>query len=236
MVPGFISYMSGGNNNGGGTGIISNGGGSVNFNSPRATDDLQIFTAPGEVDWKVGDLPMRAYWDFALNTDGKARVQDVYLGNGGGNGGVVANQVQSENRALGDNVAWLTGLQVGQNKKKGDWSVRGDFRQVGLGSIDPNLNDSDFGDSYLNQQGIRVQSIYNFTDFLQGSVTVFDTWALKPNLLNGQGGQTASAVPLGGTATTPVGGAVVTGTSAETTSLVGAHHTQRVQVDLMWKF
>ena len=86
---------------------------------------------------------------------------------------------------MGDNIAWLAGLQVGQNKKKGDWSIKGDFRQVGLGSIDPNLNDSDWGDSFLNQQGIKLQSQYNFTDFVTGSLTYYDTWSYKTNLMNG---------------------------------------------------
>src|ERR1700683_2185070 len=156
------------------------GDGALAFAGPHAADHLQILTAPGEFDWKFGDIPFKTYWDFAWNTEGSARVQDVYLGNNGGltvpgAATTVLNpanlKAQRQNRDLGDNVAWLAGVQVGQNKKKGDWSIKGDFRQVGLRDIDPNLNDSDWGDSFLNQQGVQISSTYNFTDFLSGTLT-----------------------------------------------------------------
>ena len=104
---------------------------------------------------------------------------------------------------------------------------------MGLGSIDPNLNDSDWGDSFLNQQGIKVQSIYNFTDFLTGSIAVYDTWAYKSSLLNGSSaGSNPTGLPLAGG-----GGGGVSGTTASgITNLAGVSQTQRVDVDLMWKF
>ena len=225
VVPGFDSYTGGGNANISGSvggpasaagGGAFSGGGALAFTGPHAADHLQILTAPGEVDWKLWDLPFKGYWDFAWNTEGKARVQDVYLGNHGGNsvaGGatpaLTAGNVlaQQQNQALSDNIAWLAGLQVGQNKKKGDWSIKADYRQVGLGSVDPNLNDSDFADSFLNQQGVRVQSIYNFTDFLTGSLTYFNTWDLKNGLFDGTNGQSIVGLPIqtnsGASATTP---------------------------------
>ena len=245
-VPGFDSYMGGGNNNlsgsvggpnspaGGGT---DGGDGALSFAGPHAADHLQIFTAPGEFDWKLWNLPFKIYWDFAWNTEGSARVQDVYLGNNGGltvpgAGTVTLNaanaKAQLQNKDLGDNVAWLAGLQVGQNKKKGDWSVKGDFRQVGLGSIDPNTNDSDWGDSFLNQQGVQLSSTYNFTDFLTGTLTYFNTWDYKDSLINGIDGQSSSQLPI----TTQV----LTSTTAATASLAGVKSTQRVEADLMWKF
>ncbi|MGA9705814.1 hypothetical protein, partial [Pseudomonas sp.] len=189
-----------------------------------------IVTAPGEFDWKLWDQPFKLYWDFAANLDGKARIQDVYFGNGqtGVTPTGTIGATQAQNQALGDNVAWLAGLQVGQNKKKGDWSVRADYRQVGLGANDPNLQDSDWGDSFLNQQGIKFQSAYCFTDFLTGTITVYDTWAYKSGLLNGTPGEVATGLPL----TTGVSG----GTASGITNLSGISQTQRVDVDLQWKF
>jgi hypothetical protein len=244
-VPGFTSYMGGGNNGLAGTDAVAGAGwtgSSATYVGPHASDDLQLFTAPGEFDIKLGSLPVKAYWDFSLNLDGNSRVQDVYLGNGQGiyasTTPNVAN-VQAQNKDLGDNVAWLAGIQVGQNKKKGDWSIKGDFRQVGLGAVDPNINDSDWGDSFLNQQGIKIQSVYNFTDFLTGSITYFDTWAYKNGLMNGSTtGQTPTGLPLATNSvaspnTTTVSGGTIAGV---TDNLVGVHSTQRVQVDLQWKF
>jgi hypothetical protein len=231
VVPGFDTYMGGGNVGPGNGPAGENGGGTQNFTAVNAADDLAIITAPGEVDWKLFDLPMKFYWDFADNLDGKARIQDVYLGSGGTALAGPASTItatQNQNKALGDNIAWVAGLQVGQNKKKGDWSLKGDFRQVGLGSIDPNLNDSDWGDSFLNQQGVKVAGAYNFTDFLVGTITVYDTWALKNSLMNGTPGQVPTGLPLA---------TGVTGTTASSiANLAGVSQTQRVDVDLQWKF
>ena len=243
VVPGFTSYMGGGN--GGLSGSIGGpgstggfgGGSSLAFVGPHAADHLQIVTAPGEVDWKMWEQPFKAYWDFDWNTEGHQRIQDVYLGNNNGNtlAGLVTPALtagnklaQNQNRALGDDIAWVAGLQVGQNKKKGDWMIKADYRQVGLGAIDPNLNDSDWGDSFLNQQGVKVQSAYNFTDFLTGSLTYFNTWDLKSGLFSGTNGQSIAGLPI---ATNAVGG-----TNGATGSLVGVRSTERVQADLSWKF
>ena len=118
------------------------------------------------------------------------------------------------NTSLTDDIAWLAGMKFGNNKKKGDWSIEADYRVVGVGAVDPNLNDSDFNLGYLNGQGVRVQSQYNFTDFLVGSLTYFNTWNYKENLY----------FP-----TTVAGNGNANG-------VAGANGTQIVQVDLKWKF
>lgn len=221
-VPGFLAYMGGGNTNisasagSAGSNGVFGGGSAVTYTNIHASDALAIFTAPGEFDWKAWDQPFKLYWDFALNLDGKDRIQNVYLFPDG-NAGTAA--LRSQNWNLGDDMAWLVGLQVGQNKKKGDWSIKGDFRQIGLGAVDPNINDSDFADSYLNQQGIKVQSIYNFTDFLTGSLTYFNTWNYKSNLFD-----SLTAAPTAGS------------NAAAVFALAPANATERLQVDMQWKF
>jgi hypothetical protein len=229
VAPGFDTYFGGGNN--GPSNVPATidaaeaGGGSEAFTAYNATNDLAIFQAPGEVDWKAAAIPFKFYWDFDLNTEGKDRIQDVYLRpTPGATPSAASLQAQSQNRELGDNIAWVAGLQVGQVKKKGDWLVKADFRQVGLGAIDPNLNDSDWGDSFLNQQGVKLSASYGFTDFLVGSITAYDTWALKSGLF---AGQNPSGLPV-------VAGA--SGTTAGLQGLAAASQTQRVDVDLQWKF
>ncbi len=247
VVPGFDTYMGGGNANttGGATGNVTllanstgsvnnnnlsgnpDGAGTQNFASPLASDNLALITAPGEFDWKFGKIPLKFYWDFVANLDGKSRVQDVYLRPGAPTNATTQTQsaaTAGQNSALGDNIAWLAGLQIGQNKKKGDWSARADYRQVGLGAVDPNLNDSDWGDSFLNQQGVKLATTYNFTDFLTGTITAYDTWAYKSGLFAGENTQ---------------GLQVTENASGATTSLTGlaqTSQTQRVDVDLQWKF
>jgi len=164
IVPGFDTYTNGGNLGPGGTSSTAgaasgnttaaeNGGGTQNFLANNAADHLVLITAPGEFDWKMLDLPFKFYWDFDVNLEGKQRIQDVYLATTAGTAPTPAGlATQAQNTGLGDNIAWLAGLQIGQNKKKGDWSIKADYRQVGLGANDPNLQDSDWADSFLNQK------------------------------------------------------------------------------------
>jgi len=84
--------------------------------------------------------------------------------------------------------------------------------------VDQDINGTDYADSYANQQGFKLSTAYNFTDFLTGTVTFYDTWDYKRGLYQSLGGNTAT--PSTGT----------------TQYLVSAKSVQRVQVDLGWKF
>jgi hypothetical protein len=233
-APGFTFYTGGGNTNygsavpvsfttGGTTGTVyaatANTSSDPVFQSPKEADDLAVVSLPGEFDFKVGGVPIRPYWDLEWNLKGRERVQNVYLDPSASSPSVgTAASVASQNKSLGDNLAWALGLQVGQNKKKGDWSGLIEFRQIGLGAVDQNINGTDFADSYANQQGFKLSGTYNFTDFLTGTVTFYDTWDYKKNLYQSLGG--GSATPAAGT----------------TQYLVSAKSIQRVQADLGWKF
>ncbi len=255
IAPGFTFYTGGGNTDfQGGVPVnynnVSYGGGPAwvygtensstdpVFLSPKEADDLNIVSAPGEIDFKIGDIPIKVYEDFDWNVTGKQRVQNVFLQTGGtytltGSSGTSASygwgsvptgglsnaKVQSQNTALGDNVAWAAGVQVGQNKKKGDWSILGEFRQVGLGAVDSNINGTDFADSYSNAEGVKTSAVYNFTDFMTATVTFYDTWAYKSNLYHDLNGNSDASADNG-----------------TTQGLIAQHADQRVQVDLGWKF
>ena len=250
VAPGFTFYTGGGNTNfdGGvptqgavssatGTGtapqaVVYYGGNAPSsvdpvFISNKEADDLAIFSAPGELDFLVDAerVNVRPYWDFEYNVKGHERVQNVYLDpNALGLTGAALASAQSQNTALSDNLAWALGVQVGQSKKKGDWSGLAEFRQIGLGAVDQNLNGTDFADSYANQQGVKLSLAYNFTDFLTGTVTFYDTWNYKKNLYSALGGPNTAL----SSSTTP--------NNTGTLNLVSASTVQRVQVDLGWKF
>jgi hypothetical protein len=176
-----------------------------------ATRDLSIITAPGDVSFKLCGLKAKVLWDFAYNTQGAQRVEEVYglqniqvpvknasgvvTGYQSAKGTVKPTTRISTTRVSGhesqDDIAWLAGIQLGENKKAGDWSVMANFRQTGLGSVDPNLNDSDFALGQLNMQGVKTGLAYNFTDFCVGAVTYYSAWNLRDDLIGGQatGGQ-----------------------------------------------
>lgn len=145
------------------------------------TRDLAILTAPGDVTIKLRALPVKFYWDFAYNTEGSKRADDIYQITYYTSDG----QLRYAHQTL-DDIAWLAGLQLGENKKAGDWSLNANFRQTGIASVDPNLNDSDFALGRLNTQGFKVSAMYNFTDFATGALTYYNAWQLRDNLIGGQ--------------------------------------------------
>lgn len=151
------------------------------------TRDLKILTAPGDVSFKIGSLPVKLFWDFAYNLEGKKRDEDIY--------GMFyynsANRVTSYHRTQ-DDIAWLAGVQLGENKKAGDWSLMANYRQTGMAAVDPNLNDSDFASGKLNTQGFKISGIYNFTDYATGALTYMWAQPLRDNLVGGQATQGAN--------------------------------------------
>ncbi len=81
-----------------------------------------------------------------------------------------------------DNWAYLLGFQVGENKKKGDWSMLANYRQVGLSAVDPNINDSDWALSNTNMAGYKAAFVYNLGDATTIGLTYYAADNLRKNL------------------------------------------------------
>jgi hypothetical protein len=156
---------------------------------PVTQRDLNIILAPGDITYKIFGKPLSLYWDFAYNFTGDQRFDRDY--------GPLFSHYRFVGRSstptfsgratpsFSDNSAWLIGLKFGENKKAGDFSASADYRQVGISSIDPNLNIDNFALSNLNAQGWEFNLAYNFTDFLTAVFTLFYSHALHPNLYGG---------------------------------------------------
>ncbi len=84
-----------------------------------------------------------------------------------------------------DKLAWVVGLKIGQNKQAGDWSIFGDYRQVGIAAVDAITGPSDPMNGRLNLQGFGFGILYNVTDFFLLGVDGRIDWNLK-NLYGGQ--------------------------------------------------
>ncbi len=150
----------------------------VSFGSNR---NLSLILAPGDISFHLGGLKTKILWDFAYNTQGAGRYNDVYG---------LGYEVDAKGRKINthsaqDDIAWLAGIQFGENKKRGDLSLAVNYRQTGISSVDPNLNDSDFALGYLNMQGYKISVAYNLTDFAMFQVSWFDAWNFRKNLLGG---------------------------------------------------
>lgn len=138
-----------------------------------STDGLAVVTLPGEVNWanvKGPGTAFKLYWDLAYNLEAQRRVQRIYG---------IPNVAK-------DPTAWLVGFgySYGTGKVQGDYSVKLDYRSVGIGSVDPNLNDSDFAFGKLNMEGFKLATSYNLTDWANFNVTYFYATDKRPTLSN----------------------------------------------------
>lgn len=151
---------------------------------------LSVITAPGDVSFKLGGLKTKFYWDFAWNTSGRGRGDDVYYiyryttywDRDQQKYRVRVNSMHAPQ----DDFAFLAGLQFGELGKAGEWMFRADYRQTGIDSVDPNLNESDFALGELNTRGFKIGLFYNFTSFLNAGVTYMYAWNLRDNLYEGE--------------------------------------------------
>ena len=118
------------------------------------TRQLSILTAPGDISFKLGGLKTKLYWDFAYNIGGEGRFDDIYQLRTG-------NPVTDAYRGYEtrDGIAWLVGFQLGETKK-GRLAGLFNYRETGIASIDPNLNDSDFALGELNTRGFKLELAY----------------------------------------------------------------------------
>jgi hypothetical protein len=110
-------------------------------------NSLLVFDMPMEVGWKLGDLPMRLFADFAVNLDGDDRAAAAGHPNKGD-----------------QRYAYQVGLGLGQLKKKGNWQLNVFWQRQDQYAVDPNLVDTEFWDSKVNMQGVGVTVAYMLSD------------------------------------------------------------------------
>lgn len=145
---------------------------SAPYNTSNGGKGLKLLLAPGEYSTKIAGLKTRFLWDFSYNTDGRVRAEKVYG----------LNTAPTSARSDKDDYAWLFGLALGETKKKGDLSFQANYRQVGLTSVDPNLNDSDFGSSCLNIRGFKIGVGYSLSNAVVFSLAYQNAFNLRPQL------------------------------------------------------
>ena len=159
-------------------------------NGIRETADLSIIQVPGDITFKLAGVKTKFLWDATYNTRGTERTRNVYLVDGRTdtfkNSKDEVVKVDRSTHSSQDDYSFLLGFQVGQNVKKGDYSFLAAYRQVGLASIDPNLNASDWALSRLNTRGWRFALAYNASDSVIFMLSYFTADNLRKNLIGGQ--------------------------------------------------
>ena len=137
-------------------------------------NSLLVFDMPMEVGWKLWDLPMRIFGEFATNFEADDRA--AAAGHEGGGG---------------QRYAWQLGLAVGQLKAKSDWEIRAWWQHTDQFSLDPNLVDSDIFDSRVNMQGVAVKAGYMLADAISLNLTYSYGWRTNGNYGTGGVGDIA---------------------------------------------
>jgi Putative porin len=132
-------------------------------------NSLLVLDIPGEIGWKIGELPMRIFGDFAVNLEGDDRA------------------AAAGHPGTGDQrYAYQIGLGIGQLKAKHDWEIRAWWQHTDQYSLDPNLVDSDIFDSRVNMEGVAVKAGYALADAIVFNLTWAYGW--RSNSLFGTGG------------------------------------------------
>ena len=125
-------------------------------------NSLLVFDMPAELGWKLWNLPMRIFGDFAVNLEADDRAEAAGHAGGGG-----------------QRYAWELGLGVGQLKTKNDWEIRAWWQHSEQFSLDPNLVDSDLFDARVNIQGIGVKAGYMVADAISLNLTYGYGWRVN---------------------------------------------------------
>jgi hypothetical protein len=110
-------------------------------------NSLLVFDLPVEVGWRLGDIPMRLYADFAVNLDGDDRAAAAGHPNKGD-----------------QRYAYQIGAATGQLKKKGDWQFNVFYQRQDQFALDPNLVDTEIWDTKLNLEGVAATLGYMLSD------------------------------------------------------------------------
>ncbi|MBA2623528.1 MAG: putative porin [Chthoniobacterales bacterium] len=117
-------------------------------------NSLLVFNMPAEFGFKIGELPVRIFSDFAVNLDAEDRAR-------------AAGRPDKDDQRY----AYQIGIGVGQLKVKRDWQIQAFWQHAEQYSLDPNLVDSDIFDSRVNMEGIAIQAGYAISDAVTFNLT-----------------------------------------------------------------
>jgi hypothetical protein len=131
-------------------------------------NSLLVLEIPSEFGFKIGELPVRIFGDFAVNFEADDRARAAGFPNSG-------NQ----------RYAYMIGAGIGQLKAKHDWQIQAWYQHTDQYAVDPNLVDSDIWDSRVNMQGVAVQGGYALSDAVIFNITYGYAWRADKSLGTG---------------------------------------------------
>lgn len=111
--------------------------------------DFNVLQAYNEVKFKIKNLPLKIFSDFAIN---------------------LADRTPDP---VNRHVAYEYGLKLGEAKKKGNWEAGYYYAYLEPNAVVGAFNDSDFGTGHADKRGSAVQLRYRLTDYLQWGFTAY---------------------------------------------------------------
>jgi hypothetical protein len=131
-------------------------------------NSLLVFDMPVEFGWKLWNIPMRVFGDFAVNLEADERAD------------AAGQPGQGSQR-----YAYQAGLGIGQLKKKHDWEIDLWYQHTEQYALDPNLIDDDIFNAQENIHGVVAQATYNLTNAVNLRLTYAHGWWYNHNLGTG---------------------------------------------------
>lgn len=111
--------------------------------------DFDILQLYNEVKFKVGQLPVKLFSDFA------------------------ANLADRNPDPLGRDIAYEYGIRLGNTKKKRDWEASYYYAYIESNAVVGAFAESDFGLGHANKRGSAAQLKYQLTDSLKLGFTAY---------------------------------------------------------------
>ena len=139
-------------------------------------NSLLVFDMPWEIGWKIGELPMHIFGDFAANLEGDERADAAAAS-------LPHGVIPSGHRD--EHYAYQVGAGVGQLKQKHDWQIDVAYQHSEQYALDPNLVDDDIFDGRQNMEGIIVRAGYALSDAVIFNITYNYGWRINNDLGTG---------------------------------------------------
>ncbi len=126
--------------------------------------DYSLLEMTTRFEWKMLNLPWQTFFSWVRN------YADDYT---------TRKWAASDRHFQDDPNAYIVGVKVGKNKKKGDWSAQYKYFYEEYGSIIAGLSDADIGGP--NRKGHSLTGKYNIDDFLTVQARVYLTDPIHTN-------------------------------------------------------
>ncbi len=142
-------------------------------------NNLLVLDLPVEFDFKLGRIPASVFGDYAINLDARERATKA------------GHPDQAD-----QNTAYQAGFEIGNLKRKGDWTLRAYWQHSEQFALDPSLVDNNIFDGRLNMQGPALTVGYNFTDAVSSTFSYNYGQRLNSHLGTGGPANAFSLNPL----------------------------------------